>query len=693
MKNILSHVIEVLFSKIPFSKDSEQLKEVLNQKLVLKYEEDTQNGHEIEVAGKIISECKDIKSVCQLVDHSIDNIEQYENHLDCLNKKDYQKIIRKIKRYNILISLCGAFIVPWIISILCYFHIQSIIFNTCMIVVLFILSLIIAKRKENYLVKKNYQNLKYDLAAQKYIYELNDLYTKKLINILMIDLSFLAYLILYILLSVLLSRYTYIDVLNQISYLSIIIELLFFLTLKDILYKSITDVYFTNHKKKNFHQCLFQLLKYSSIYFIVIIILLCFLKNKIDYVWNWAIFFWLLYFIAVLVFNLTKRKDIVFKNLTLNIKKIVVVSLFITGFFGYQFMSMDLFLTQPYINQVSHVLQQKDDISYNEETGVYTITTLKNDFKVLQLTDIHLGGSVFSYTKDMKSLEACYTLIQHTQPDLVIVTGDLVFPMGIMSFSFNNSAPIMQFANFMRNTGIPWAFTYGNHDTEGMATLDRNEFDTLMKSLSFKTSGNLLYPYIQPDIYGRNNQIIEIRSQDGQLMQALFLIDSNDYIPVSTKINEYDYIHDDQVKWYEKNVLALSKKEGRTIPSMLFFHIPLREYITANHLYENGSSEVQYYYGTLGETMIDKICASAHESLLFDTAVKLKSTKAMFFGHDHYNNQSLEYKGIRMTYGYSIDYLAMPGIEDDEEQRGATLITISHDGDFKIDPYRLMDIK
>ena len=126
---------------------------------------------------------------------------------------------------------------------------------------------------------------------------------------------------------------------------------------------------------------------------------------------------------------------------------------------------------------------------------------------------------------------------------------------------------------------------------------------------------------------------------------------------------------------------------------MLFFHIPLREYITANDLYEKGSDEVKYYYGTLGETMIDKICASQYESRLFDTAVKLNSTKAMFFGHDHYNNQSLEYKGIRMTYGYSIDYLAMPGIEDDEEQRGATLITIDQNGDFVIEPYRLIDIQ
>lgn len=126
---------------------------------------------------------------------------------------------------------------------------------------------------------------------------------------------------------------------------------------------------------------------------------------------------------------------------------------------------------------------------------------------------------------------------------------------------------------------------------------------------------------------------------------------------------------------------------------MIFFHIPLQEYKEANDLYESGSSKVKYYYGILGEKMIDKICCSKYPSKLFDTVVELGSTKAMFCGHDHYNNQSLEYKGIRLTYGYSIDYLAMPGIAEDTEQRGATLININKNGSFNIEPYKLNDIK
>ena len=65
---------------------------------------------------------------------------------------------------------------------------------------------------------------------------------------------------------------------------------------------------------------------------------------------------------------------------------------------------------------------------------------------------------------------------------------------------------------------------------------------------------------------------------------------------------------------------------------------------------------------------------------MFDVAKELGSTTGFFCGHDHYNNMSLEYQGIRLTYGMSIDYLAMPGIARDTKQRGGTLITLHDDG-------------
>ena len=90
--------------------------------------------------------------------------------------------------------------------------------------------------------------------------------------------------------------------------------------------------------------------------------------------------------------------------------------------------------------------------------------------------------------------------------------------------------------------------------------------------------------------------------------------------------------------------------------------------------------------------MINKVCCSDYPSSLFDRMLELGSTKAVFCGHDHYNNMSLEYKGIRLTYGMSIDYLAMPGIENDTAQRGAELITLHPDSSWSLEQIPLTDI-
>lgn len=165
------------------------------------------------------------------------------------------------------------------------------------------------------------------------------------------------------------------------------------------------------------------------------------------------------------------------------------------------------------------------------------------------------------------------------------------------------------------------------------------------------------------------------------------MIDSNAY--TGDGLNEYDYIHDDQVAWYEENIKRLEEEEKKNISSLVFFHIPLQEYKTAYELYCSSSSEVKYYFGENNEKVKGKVSCSDYPSGLFDKMVELGSTKAAFCGHDHYNNMSLEYKGIRLTYGMSIDYLAMPGIEYDTAQRGGTLITIHKDSSYDIEqvPY------
>ena len=201
------------------------------------------------------------------------------------------------------------------------------------------------------------------------------------------------------------------------------------------------------------------------------------------------------------------------------------------------------------------------------------------------------------------------------------------------------------------------------------------------------------------DVDGFGNQIINVRNPDGIITQSFFVFDShsytdNDWFGILWK---YDNIHENQVAWYKESVKKLNAENdarylelGRTdksdLKSLAFFHIPLVEMKNAWDAYvDNGykdSDNVKLIYGVAGETGKVVYCGM-HEDDLFETMQELGSTKGVFFGHDHDNHFSMDYNGIRLTYGMSLDYLAYPGIYKRGAQRGCTVITVNPDGTFE----------
>ncbi len=723
MYDTIKRAIGFLFEPLPFSRENEECREIILLLAGQKYEEDLKKGNSpAKAAGNFLIHADTIESlgVYLGIDEVLESkgrISQWDggctekdrilNHgipndsANVLGKEVFQKIQKKLRRNSYFLSFVLALWFNSVVALLLNLPVflslplsQSLPTYGIIVAEWAVFGLwahLVVKKRGQIVGQCRLCKAVFHCSCREIARRNCDFYTKKLANTLFCVYSVGFLLIFSVLLALASFRYSLTEVLNTVNFYLSPVFLLVYLTLKNYLCRKQYAGFFSRRKTEAYGRELRWVGVCSAAYYLCALICLLVFRNRAEHIFSFAAAAVGGYFVLAVFYNVTRRRKFVGKNIVLNVKKACCSIFIVICLASYHFMKLDLFLLQPYINTVSEVGHGENAILYNEDSGVYTIVAKEDSFRILQLTDIHLGGSIFSAFEDTKALKACYRLILETQPDLVVVTGDLVFPMGVMSFSFNNNAPIMQFANFMRNVGIPWAFTYGNHDTEALATLDRAGVDSLMKSLSYKTSKNLLYPYVQPDVYGRSNQMIEVRGSDGKLMQALFLIDSNDYVEAGG-INEYDYIHDDQVEWYKRMVQNLSKREGTKVPSMVFTHIPLQEYKEANDLYEKGSGEVTYFYGTIGEKMIDKICCSKYQSKLFDTAVELGSTQAIFCGHDHYNNQSLEYKGIRLTYGYSIDYLAMPGIADDTEQRGATLVTVGKNGDYEIVPYRLVDL-
>lgn len=323
-----------------------------------------------------------------------------------------------------------------------------------------------------------------------------------------------------------------------------------------------------------------------------------------------------------------------------------------------------------------------------DESGCRTFTT-DEEFRVMQLTDIHIGGGFLSVSKDKSALTAVATMIEKAQPDLVVVTGDIAFPVPYAAGTFNNKSGAKIFAALMESLGAYWTVAFGNHDTESYSYFDRETMSEFYSNPEYKYC---LYSSGPEEIDGYGNYVIKVKNSDGIITQGLICMDSHaytdgDFLGIFWK---YDNLHENQIEWYKEQIEAMNSENKalgseEKVKSMVFMHIPLTEYKDAlTEFAEAGykdTNNMKYHYGIAGETG-KVVYHGMHEDDFFETALSLGSTQAIFCGHDHYNNFSLDYKGIRLTYGYSIDYLAYAGVSKEGSQRGFTDIVISPDGSF-----------
>ena len=343
----------------------------------------------------------------------------------------------------------------------------------------------------------------------------------------------------------------------------------------------------------------------------------------------------------------------------------------------------------PAVEYENQLVPEKD------ENGFWTFTT-DREFKVLQLTDIHIGGGWMSKKTDAMALNAVASMITAEKPDLVIITGDTAYPVPFQAGTFNNLSSAKLFVTLMEKLGVYWAICFGNHDTEAYSYYSREEISEFYSGDDLKYC---LFEENDGDVDGYGNQVINVKNSEGVITQSLYLFDSHSYVngDVLGLRWQYDNIHANQIEWYKNTVNALNeqnqkvldklgKKEQSDIKSAAFFHIPLDEQREAWYEYANNgfkdTENVKLIYGVAGEG--SKIVYSGvGEDELFETMLELGSTKAVFCGHDHYNNFSIDYKGIRLTYGMSVDYLAYPGIYKLGSQRGCTIINFAPDGSFE----------
>ena len=318
-----------------------------------------------------------------------------------------------------------------------------------------------------------------------------------------------------------------------------------------------------------------------------------------------------------------------------------------------------------------------------EKTNVLTMTD--DNFKVVNFTDIHIT-SLNSLAEGSTVRKTIVYAVEHANPDAITFTGDFIH----MSSDFSL---IDALCEFMDGFEIPYFFTFGNHD---------REYQTPASIASRIARSAYGYIDLGPDnLESTGNYTIEIKNSSGDLVHGLVMMDTRNKYDIDASLVQYvtspvsgvkygsyngrntycysgwDGIRGPQIDWYEDTI------ESMNCETTLMCHAPLLQYCKAYEQYmialSSGDQSALAACAPVGNcNMGEACCGLLNDFGLFDLIKNLGSTKNVICGHDHTNDFSLMYEGIRLTYSLKTGDGAY--WQNDGSRSGYTELNIDDEG-------------
>ena len=280
---------------------------------------------------------------------------------------------------------------------------------------------------------------------------------------------------------------------------------------------------------------------------------------------------------------------------------------------------------------------------------------------VLQLTDTQIidaaqarpgreGVDKVAWATDQVE-ERCYNylteVIEATNPDLILVTGDIVYG----EFDDSGSA-LLSFVTFMESFQIPWAPVFGNHENESKKGVD-------WQCEQFINAEYCLFD--QKTLTGNGNYSVGIE-QGNELKRVFYMMDSNgctnpsDETWANMHFTSEVGFDKDQIAWYTEQITEIKEKSPDTKISFAF-HIQTAAFVKAFEKYGCKDKRDVYidYLPNKEEGDFGYIGASLKNA--WDNmnkvwmGLKELGCDSIFVGHEHCNSASIVYEGIRLQFG------------------------------------------
>ncbi len=288
----------------------------------------------------------------------------------------------------------------------------------------------------------------------------------------------------------------------------------------------------------------------------------------------------------------------------------------------------------------------------------------EKDFVILNFADIQChDAEAYSEVGEFYE-ETINKLIEKTNCDLITLTGDNAFD----PFAY------LRLINFIEKYNIPWAPVMGNADHTGLVS----EFWAAYRLSEAK---NCLFE-CGPEGMGYGNYIINI-TENGKPIHTLFMMDTHHEDEMQQ--GSYDHFYNSQIEWYKWAVKGIEKENGKIVPSSIFMHIPVPEYLDAwNSVYDSETCQLLPPYDSEPFCKYqEEIGAPKFNSGFFDLCRDLGSTKNIICGHEHTNCFAIDYKGINLVYAMKTGY----GCYWEHKTHGGTTLTVKSSGETKINQH------
>jgi predicted MPP superfamily phosphohydrolase len=256
-------------------------------------------------------------------------------------------------------------------------------------------------------------------------------------------------------------------------------------------------------------------------------------------------------------------------------------------------------------------------------------------FRIVQFTDIHWIEDTTHAAFNDSTVALMKFVITMEKPDFVVLTGDIVV-------SSPASKAWKKVTQPMADLHVPFTVAFGNHDTESDITKENalKIIQTNPYNLTYDAGKN---------IDGVGNCFIPIKSSDGKTDKwVIYMFDSHAYAHLQdTTIKGYDWVRNSQIQWYRNKSADFTRtNNGKSLPSLAFFHIPIPEF-----------EYVRKLKTTVGDTS-EMVCSPYFNSGLFTSFVEMSDVLGIFVGHDHNDDFTGTAANICFGYGRKTGYNA-----------------------------------